>query len=198
MRRFRRAVAVAASTLAALAAMAGAAHGYTFTISPGGAFEQTSSALTFSDSGGLINVVCPVTLSGSLSTGEISTEAGSRFGTIDGARVGTCRGGSAVVLTGTASTLSVSGFLGTLPFGVTGLLYNVTTMAIQLNVSIIGIAVTCLYKGVTGKLVSLPNILNSTILGTTMSLVSGSASCPSAGRLNGLLGIRPAQTVSAS
>jgi hypothetical protein len=194
----------AAVAMVAMAFAVSNASAYDVSVSPAGGITADSSSLTFSDAGGLINIVCPVTLDGTLDSGPITIAAGNPFGTIDGVTIGACRGGSAVALIGDPWPLQINRVLGTLPNAATGLLFDVVGASFELTVSIFGIPVRCLYSGTAGALMgatgSNPYTTSGTIsvLGNTVPKAGGSSVCPSSGRLNGTFNLDPQQTLTIS
>lgn len=196
---------VLAATVALVAmafAVSSASAAYTGSLSPGGTIASTASSLTFSDSGGLINIVCPVTLTGSLLTGPIATTAGSNFGTVTRVAIGTCRNGSAAALVGTGWAMNINTVLGTLPNAATGLLIDIVGASFNIRTTILGITVNCLYRGTAGALIAAagtnPYTVGSiaVLSGVSVPFSSGDAVCPSSGRLTGTFGVpAPAQTL---
>jgi hypothetical protein len=193
-------VLTAAIAFVAMAFSVSTASAYDASVSPAGAYTATSSTLTFSDGGGVIRIICPVTLTGSLNAGPITIAAGNSIGNISGVRIGTCAGGSAVALVANPWNLTINNVRGTLPNAATGLEFDVNGAAFELTVRILGISVRCLYGGTAGALLGFTGANpyttgGITVLGNTVPRVSGSGVCPSSGRLNGSFALSPAQTV---
>jgi hypothetical protein len=183
----------------AIACTADAATAIDMTVTPAGAATATSGGIAFSDGGGLVSVVCPLTLDETLGGGPIALAATNQIGVVSRATVGTCRGGTATLLLTTPWAIVINRVLGTLPGGMNGLLYDVTGFSVNLAVSILGISVNCLYGGSWGWLQAAggtnPYTLSATIqaLANLIPKVSGSASCPSTLRANGFFVQSPLQ-----
>lgn len=202
-------VAGAVVAALALALAVGSANAYDMEISPGGSVSMSSSSLTFSDTGGLIRVVCPVTLDGTLDgTSQIALVPGNAFGTITAATPGRCTGGIATALVARGWTLTINRVLGTLPGSMTGLLFDLSGLAFELNVTIL-LPVRCLYGGTAGGLLGTTLIWpgppapqynlgpNWTVL-TSVAIPKSASSpsqCPASMRLNGTFALSSAQIV---
>lgn len=203
MRFFKLAVASLFAVLA-LGAAVQSAQAYDLSISPAGGVAL-SGILTFSDGGGVIRLTCPTTLSGSLDAGPVAAAAGSQLGAITSVRIGTCTGGTSVVLIGSGWPIVINTVLGTLPNAATGMLVDIQDFSWQLSFTVLGIPVACLFRGTAGGLFGLsgttPYVTTGsfTVLGNTIPLASGAGACPRSGRFNGTLsGFTPAQTVTVS
>lgn len=204
MFRFMRMVVAVVSAATMMAIAAAGASAYDMSVSPAGSFTATAATLTFSDGGGVINVACPVTLSGSLSAGSITMAAGNSVGSISGVSVGSCTGGSATALVGTSYDMRINTILGTLPNAATGLLFDVLGFSFEYTVRILTIQIRCLYSGTIGVLFGLsgtnPYTLSNSgvFLGNSVPKAAGHSACPSSGRFNGTMFISPGQTISVS
>lgn len=179
------------------------ASAYDMSFSPGGLISADSLfSLTFSDSGGLINVACPVTLTGSVDNGPIAMRPFNWFGDFWSSSTGSCSGGAATVLL-TSPPWEFDRYLGTAPNGLTGLLFAAYGFSFEVTVTILRIPVRCLYRGSIGILMALSGsnpyttspLTALTLLGNSIPKSSGSAACPSSGRVSGSLLLFPAQTV---
>jgi hypothetical protein len=200
MRRVaKRGIALPAAVLSLLLAAA-SASAYDMTIAPAGAITAESSALSFSDSNRIINVVCPVTFGGSLDSGPIQIASGNQFGLIDGVSVGTCSGGSAVGLVNSGWELTVNSVLGTAPNGLTGILFNIENYSKQYTIRVLGLTIVCLYRGTALGLMSVTGsnpyrTTSGTFLGNLIPKFSGHSACPPNARPTGALSFIPAQTI---
>lgn len=93
------------------------------------------------EAGGL-GAHCAVTLGGSLEVGSIAKRAGTRFGVVSEATLGTCTSGAATVLRETLPwAMTYNGFGGTLP-NITSVTVNLIGAALQVEVG----GITCLAR----------------------------------------------------
>lgn len=204
MSTFRRFVASIAVAIAATAVMASSANAYNLSVSPAGGVTGGSQSLSFSDGGGIIRIVCPVTLDGTADAGAIGITGGSQNGQIDSVTVGACSGGRATALVADPWPVTIDTALGTLPNAMTGMSVAIGGWTFTYAVSILGIPVRCTYSGsalasfgVTG---SNPYTTNGTLTmsGNSIPKFSGGAACPSSGRVNGSFALSPTQTLTVS
>jgi hypothetical protein len=202
MRFFKLALASLFAVLA-MGVVGQSASAYDLSVSPAGPVAA-SGTLTFSDAGGLINITCPYTFDATLDAGPVALSAGSQLGTVDVVSIGSCTGGSAVALVDDPWPIQVAAVLGTQPNALTGLLVDVVGFSWEINVSIFGIPMRCLYLGTLGALFNVtgtnPYATGSTLttLGNAISKLGGSSTCPSSARFNGTLAFGPSQTLTVS
>lgn len=190
----------------ALACAVSSASAYDMDIAPGGVVTAAAPALgplTFGDAGGLINVVCKVTLNGTLSGGPVTIAAGNQVGIVSGVNVGMCSGGTMAALFpgGTPYPITINRVLGTLSTGMTGLLYDIRGWSVDFTVTIVGIPVHCLYAGSLGWLVGVtgsnPYVTgtSTTVLSNSLGKIGGPGVCPASVQGRGTLDLSPQQTI---
>lgn len=185
--------ALAALLLLSLAAGTAAAL-RSISVSPSGANEARSTALTFTESGGGFQIVCEVTLTMTLNA-SIAKRSGSSVGSTL-ARAANCRGGNVVVLTANQPwPITYVSFTGTLP--------NITSVRLEIRraeflvEAFFGIA-RCLFSGsaqgtTSGNPVTSINADETVALPLASEALSG-ASCPASGIFRG--SFRVARSVS--
>lgn len=191
---------------AAMALSVSSASAYTATISPASTISATSSSVTFSDARRIINIICAVTLGGTLNAGPITIARGAAFGNIDSVNIRTCSGGSAIGLIEDGWALTLNDVPAGLPDNATGMLLDVNDASFELTVTILGFRVVCLYRGTAGaNLAAIDTGTNTyrtgsitTLTGVLVGKFSGAASCPSNGALNATFAVSPAQSVTVS
>lgn len=137
MSRLKRGMLVAALAAAALAAFAAAAAAlrlevtetrFTMTWPPA---EPPGETLRIEV--GSTPVSCAITLEGSFTGRTFAKRSGLRIGSITNARLGTCTGGEATVLTtGLPWTVNFRGWGGVLPIGISDI--DVTLLGFSINV----------------------------------------------------------------
>ncbi len=216
MRIRARSVTAASATLVvfALATQLAAAASDVFRVEPGragGALTAASEgSITFSGEGG-IQVICRLTLTGSLvrdiaPLSGAGSLASTTLGRFTAGSTGECRDSTRAAATVTILAtreapfeLVYESFLGTLPT-ITGALFTLLGVALQLTA--FG-GVRCLYRGEVGLLVTFPPTEEATRF-NRVSLLAGSrfalregAMCPRTGSLTGRLRLTPAQRASA-
>lgn len=196
-------VAVATALAMSLAVSSAATASRAISVAPGGSVTTTASNLTFRASVG--DIVCNVTLAGTLSTGPIAkVRAGSGVGSVTGPN--TLSGCSDtipllnVAATNTALTWTI-GYNGVF----TGTLPNI--MSVQLMNTGTGFLLTlsgqsCLYRGniildTTGSAATLVRGLNVNTAGSNndATLSAGGGVCPASGELFGSFALTPTQTM---
>jgi hypothetical protein len=194
MSRSIRLAVVAAVAVLASALGAGTAMGASFQFSPGGSITGTSlGPVTFSGSG--ISITCNLTLRGTVTSSVVEKRAGASYGAITSVTVGTCSGGSAVVL-GLPWPVTYNSILGSLPDRVTAVSLTINDTGFSVTFS----GITCLYGGDATSLLSVTgrNPYTTTLYAVPsnrMGLVRGSFLCPSSGSMSGTFAISPTQTV---
>lgn len=196
---------VAAAAFVAFAAFASTSSAASFRISNGGSITSPSlGLLTFENEFG-IPARCPATLRGSLHEGPIEKIEYALFGFITAAAAGACSEGlGTIAATGLNVPwhLAYRSILGTLPSGVTGILFLVENASFLLRNALLGIE--CLYRGHIGALLRVirlteiaeRNIYRAELISilandqnlTAISLNGGS--CP-AGILSGTFRLEP-------
>lgn len=205
MRSHIRTAAIAvASALAMSLALGGAASASrAISVAPGGSITATASNLTFRAAVG--DIVCNVSLVGTLSTGPIAkVRAGSGVGSVTGpSSLSGCSDTipSLIVAASNAVLTWNIGYNGLF----TGTLPNI--MSVQLMNTAAGFLLTlsgqsCLYRGnvvldTSGSAATLVRGLSINTSGSNndAALSSGPAICPANGELTGSFGITPTQTM---
>jgi hypothetical protein len=190
MRRLSIAVAIVAAVQAFGAAAASAS---TVSASPGGGITAQGT-LTFSFGNQQINVICPVTLRGSLTTSATGTLPITNIGGITGGSVGACTsnqsGTATVALLADASTNRWSITSKNVASGVASMTF--VGMKFLVGIALIG---SCLYTGdnsigysnSSGALTPGPYTVRAT---TTLS-----GSCSTSVGVGGTLVVSPTQTI---
>ena len=107
-------------------------------------FKMVWSEFRFQE--GAVELVCPMTLEGTLSHTTFTKVAGLQVGSVTVARFGTCRGGSATFLNTLPWSLNYRLFEGTLP-NIANILLYLPSVAVRLRDSIFGVQTECLYAG---------------------------------------------------
>jgi hypothetical protein len=204
MHLHKRVILTLALGAAAVLAAAGTATAASGSISPGGAITSASlGGLTFDSS--VVDVICPLTLVGTLASGVIEKREGAHLGSISQVIVNNpaCQNGSVGGILGLPWELTYDSIEGTLPDAVTALRFTINNVQFLVNATVIGLTAGCLYQGnanarlaasgsnpyVTGLAASLANSIN---LFRDLNIIPV---CPTTGRLVGTFGLSPQQTV---
>jgi len=191
-----RTFTVCVCTAIAVLGLAAATRGETLRFEPGEGLTLASlGVLTLSDSGRSVNVACAVQLTGTLRREELEMTVGKELGRFTSSRVETCSGGTLELLGPRAEApwrFTYQAFTGTLPAGMTALKVKLEEIAIQASVTIIGMAVRCLYRGTTELLMNLSagseyRVGLWPIIASEFRRSSGSALCPERATLSGTL-----------
>jgi hypothetical protein len=193
-----RAIGLAmATSLAVLITAGAAANAQTFRFEPSGAVRLASEGqLTFSDASRAFAVSCNTTLGGSLTSSEISVVPGTRFGELTEAGTESCSGGTITFLLPRERPwqLAYESARGELPDLMREFLFNIREFAFLASVTVLGVRVSCLYRGSAGASVSFAepeenpyNITTFRLTGNSLERVSGGATCPSTAIVTGTL-----------
>lgn len=195
------------TALVSLFAIAGAlvapgiaqALGLRMRISPAGSHTVTST-LTFTESTGVHRIVCPTTLNVTYEPGGIVADPGNAIGTISGAALSGCTGGSAVFVAATV-TQRIGAFLGTFPAPISGMRTTLDGLAFKLTITIFGIRNDCTYAtGITwlqpwsGGVSPYTRSTSGSITGANLVRTAGGSLCPATASVAGTLTFIP-QTV---
>ncbi len=193
----------AAIVVAVFGAAASNAQAYDLTFSPGGAVSANGT-LSWSDTGGLLNMSCPYTLSGTVPTAAVADAPGASLAAIRRVTVGGCAGGvSWTALNGSTWRITFEGYVGTAPGALTGIRVKIRGWNGGFSGSIFGVPQNCLWQGDLAGVIALsgsnPYAVGAfTSDGDLIPFSSGDAVCPSDGRWNGSLAISPAQSLTVS
>lgn len=193
---------IIATSIMALAAQSSPA--YVFTASPAGSFTLASGSITFTTA--IATARCPLTLDGTLDAGPTSFAAGSQFGTITRATIGTCTGGPTAALVGGGWPLTVAAVPAGLPDNATQLTAEIAGFSFQTTMTVLGINVVCLFQGPLDATIALTDTGTNTYSTSSVTLLSspaipkfsGAGSCPTRGTFAGTLSLSPIQTMTVS
>jgi hypothetical protein len=189
--RLRLLTALAALMLlpAATAGSAGAVE--VFGITPAGEYMAVSlGPVTFSAGG--YTIVCNLTLTGSIDDGPLQAIVGEPAGTIAGASISGCSGGTLTAVLGLPWSLKYEAFTGTLP-AITSIKLKIESLAANFNV----LGFQCLYRGAITATIPLtgtnPSRTGLLTVDETRALakVSGSEICPTQGNLRATYAFTP-------
>lgn len=145
----RRFMLLLASTLAVLVLVCSAASADWLRLSPEGRFSMASSgSLTFTEGGEepRFHIECPVSLSGSFSSGSFATTSGTTFGNLTSSTVGRCSESTVTFLGPRAErawALRYSSTVGEFPDMLSGMQLRIGSAAFEVNVG----GARCLYEG---------------------------------------------------
>lgn len=175
--------------LVAVAAMAGTASANTIQSRPAGSITSASlGRLTFHSS--LSNVICPVTMRGSLLTEAVSNTAGTRIGSISAVSIGTCEGASGVTV------LSLP-WNETLTASYTGTRVEFTINGASFLLHEVFGGLECLYSGNANASAAVSSSVTGLVTSAANALRNvGNAFCPTEGNMQGTTTLEPHQTIS--
>jgi hypothetical protein len=189
----------AALAVVALLAAVGSASAFTATVSPAGNYTATGAGVLFSS--GATEIICNVTLTGTLAASIAEVErSGRTIGATQTARISGCNNGATVTalnLPWSNTTTSVSG---TLPDNATAQNFSVNNSSF--NLSLFGGFANCLYQGNAAAIMPLTDTGTNTYSATnietdgtrTIALHSGFG-CPNSGSMEGTFRLGTTQSI---